>query len=102
MNFSTENVKSNPYFFYKGESMKLSLRQKFILFFKGSVFVGYEQREGWTKPKKIFLCKCSKHGLYTGPLHGWNDQPPQCPKCIKEFAEQVKKIQDKQPSVIAI
>ena len=60
------------------ESMKLSLRQKFVLLVKGSVFLRWKKREGWSKARKIYACKCSKHGLYSGARHGISDSPPQC------------------------
>jgi len=67
------------------ESMKLSLRQKFVLLVKGSVFLRWKKREGWSKARKIYACKCSKHGLYSGARHGISDSPPQCLKCIEEI-----------------
>jgi len=71
--------------------LNLSLRQKIILKIAGSVFIGYEKREGWSEANKIYVVKCSKHGLYSGMCHGYHDALPQCPKCIKEAVEITKK-----------
>jgi len=29
--------------------------------------------------------------LYSGPRHGWQDAPPQCPKCMEKAVEILKK-----------
>ena len=64
----------------------LNFLQKIKLKLCGEVFVGYEMRQGWTEPNKIYACQCSKHGLYSGMRHGYADNPPQCPSCMEEFA----------------
>jgi len=68
---------------------ELSLRQKIVLKITGSVFIGNEKHEGWSEENKIYVVKCSKHGLYSGHRHGWQDAPPQCPKCIEEIVKKV-------------
>ena len=73
--------------------VKLSLQQKIILKIKGSVFIGYEQHEGWSQKNPIYAVKCSEHGLYSGTRHGFSNAPPQCPKCMEEFVEQIRKIE---------
>jgi len=74
------------------ESMKLSLRQKFVLLVKGSVFLRFEKREGWSGYLPIFAVKCPIHGLYSGAQHGISNSPPQCPKCLEEAVEAEKKM----------
>ena len=70
--------------------LKLSLWQKIILKINGSVFVGYEQREGWSQKNPIYAVKCPKHGLYSGLRHGHYDAPPQCPKCMREIVKKIE------------
>jgi len=67
---------------------ELSLRQKIVLKITGSVFIGKEKREGWSEANKTYVVKCSKHGLYSGMCHGYDDLLPQCPKCLEEVIEQ--------------
>lgn len=64
--------------------------QKIILKVNGSVFIEYEQREGWKQKNPIFAVKCPKHGLYSGMRHGYNDKLPQCPKCMDEVTKKDK------------
>ena len=65
--------------------IKLSRWQKFLLKINGSVFIGHEHHRGWSEPNAIYVVRCRKHGLYSGTRHGWYDQPPQCPDCMKEL-----------------
>ena len=69
--------------------IKLSCWQKFVLKIMGAVYIGYEQREGWSEKEKIFVCNCPNHGLYSGMRHGWGDYLPQCPKCLEDLATKV-------------
>ena len=75
--------------------LKLSLPQKIILKINGSVFIGYEKREGWEIALPIYAVKCPKHGLYSGARHGFHDERPQCPKCLEEFNKKIRELDKK-------
>ena len=64
---------------------QLNWWQKFLLKVNGEVFTGYEQREGWTASNAIYVCRCSRHGLYSGMHHGHANKRPQCPSCMEEL-----------------
>ena len=70
--------------------LKLSLLQKIILKISGSVFIGYEKREGWSQKNSIYAVKCPKHGLYSSAPHGFYNALPQCPKCIREMVKEIE------------
>jgi len=71
-------------------AIKLSLWQRIVLKINGSVFLGWEIREGWRGPLKIYAVKCKKHGLYEDYRHG-HSETFQCSECLEE----TKKIAEK-------
>ena len=70
--------------------MKLSWCKTFVLKIRGRVFWKWGFQKGWAKPYKLYVCRCSFHGLYSGHLYGaYDDKSPQCPKCLEELAKKV-------------
>jgi hypothetical protein len=64
--------------------MKLSLKQKLLLFLNGRCFLRYEKREGWHGYLPVYGVKCKLHGFFMDYPHGWTGYF-WCPVCLAEW-----------------
>lgn len=63
--------------------LKPTRRERFLIWLFGRVEVGTRFEAGWSKPMKLYLSKCPKHGYFEDNLHGFEDYMT-CPECFGE------------------
>lgn len=63
--------------------MRWSLRQRILLWWRGSLYLRHEERPEWSAPIAIYLVKCPRHGFFEDYRHGWGHHF-HCPECFRE------------------